>query len=80
MLRSDSAFKMCVLFLQFCRYTCRVVIPVENGFIKYPKISGLCTYISTVLPELNILCSKLFCAVKVLIYNFYYSKRKGFGF
>lgn len=29
------------------------------------KISGLCTCISDVLPELNILCSKLFYAVKI---------------
>lgn len=71
---------MSVLFLQFCKCTCRVTIPLENGFPKCLKTSGLCTYLSTVLPEPGILCSKLFCAVKVLIYIFYYSKRKEFGF
>lgn len=45
----------------------------------YRKFGGLCTYISDILPELNMRFSKIFCALKILIYNFY-STRRGFGF
>lgn len=46
---------------------------------KNLKIGGLRTYISDILPELNMFFGKLVWAVKILTYHDY-SKRKGFGF